>query len=117
MKEFTQENRNSEKLPLIRQASQQKLQTQTKLDRLLSEISNKNNNADHLKTHLLGREQEINDYNQRVLLKNVSTLNKINFRPKGEGNELTKISKKVELEGINNTLLSKKYSKEPLISN
>jgi len=117
MKEYAEENRNNEKLPIIRQASQQRLQTQTKLDHLLSEISNKNNNADHLKTHLMGREEEINQKNQRVLLRNVSSLNKINLRPKGKGNELTKISKKVELESINDTLLSKKNFKEPTIEN
>jgi hypothetical protein len=117
MKEYTQEKRNSEKFPIIRQPSQQKLQTQTKLDRLLNEISNKNNNADHLKTLLVGWDQEMNDKNQRYLLKNVSALDKINLRPKGEGKEVTKISKKIELESINDSLLSKKHSKEPSIEN
>lgn len=117
MKEYALENRLSEKLPLIRQGSQQKLQSQTKLDRLLSEISNKNNNGDHVRSHLAGREQENNDKSHKVLLKNVSTLSKISLRPKGELNELTKISKKVELESINDTLLSKKQSKEPIQDN
>ena len=55
------------------------------------------------------------DKSQRVLLKNVSTLSKINLRTKGEGNELTKISKKMELQTINDNLLTKKQSKEPVI--
>lgn len=59
MKEFTQEHRNSDKLPLIRQSSQQKIHSTTKLDRLLCEISNKNLANDHCRTGLASRDQEL----------------------------------------------------------
>jgi len=56
MKEFTQENRDSQKLPLIRQSSQQRIYSQTKLDRLLCEISNKNLAIDPLRPAILPKE-------------------------------------------------------------
>jgi hypothetical protein len=59
MKEFTQENRISDKLPLIRQSSQQKIYSQTKLDRLLCEISNKNLAPDNIRKIVTPKEQEL----------------------------------------------------------
>ena len=59
MKEFARENGGNDKLPLIRQSSQQWICSQTKLDRLLCEISHKNIASDHIRTAVLPKEHEL----------------------------------------------------------
>lgn len=87
------QTKENHKLPPLHQSSQGRLPTQHRLDTLIKDISNKGDpNKVFLKKNTK-REKEITGQSSKILLKSVSSVNRLTVRKKGEGRDQSDLNK------------------------